>query len=65
MIGTTKDLFKGAYFRDDFDAEWSEVKELKPGSKATRVKVVGKTWITINNSTGLQITGPGRPRKEK
>jgi hypothetical protein len=65
MIGTPRDLFKGCYFRDDFDGEWITVKDLKPGTKSTQVKVSDKRWVNIMNETGLQITGPGRPRKEK
>jgi len=65
MIGTPRDLFKGCYFRDDFDGEWLQVKNLKTGSKFTRVDSGDGTWLKIENSTGLQITWPGRPRREK
>lgn len=64
MIGTPKDLYKGCFFRRDFNKKWKEVKDLKTGPKFTKVKV-GKHWIEIAKGTGLQITGPNRPRQEK
>lgn len=65
MIGTTRDLYKGCHFRDDLNGEWVRVQGIKQGSKFAQVQVSGEGWINVTNETGLQITGPGRPREEE
>ena len=54
MIGIPRDLYEGAFYRDTFEGDWKQVKDLKRGSKSTRVKS-GSGWETIENDTGLQI----------
>lgn len=54
MIGTTKDLFVGAFFRETFEGDWLRVGDLKVGKEGTQVKIGGR-WRTIKNDIGIQI----------